>query len=137
MNEARALTLDEVCGTYDEAPVWIQTISTAVPMIALYCREHYPSLYFQRPIGETKYHIYSYGKSWRCWNIKPSIEQMNAIPWADIENAMLVSSIRTIAGRTFGYCPACGRGLDSYHDGSSGDHITHYCYNCGQAVKWE
>ena len=48
-----------------------------------------------------------------------------------------VSQIRTIAYRTIGYCPSCGRGLDSYEDGNSGDHITKYCYNCGQAVKWE
>jgi len=48
-----------------------------------------------------------------------------------------VESIRTVAYRTLGYCPSCGRGLDSYHDGNSGDHITHFCYNCGQAVKWE
>ena len=49
----------------------------------------------------------------------------------------LVQSIREIAMRTYGYCPNCGRGLDSYHDGNSGEHITHFCYNCGQAVKWE
>ena len=47
-----------------------------------------------------------------------------------------VSQIRTIAERMFGYCPSCGRGIDSYHDCNSGEHITHYCYNCGQAVKW-
>ena len=49
----------------------------------------------------------------------------------------LVQSIREIAMRTYGYCPNCGLGLDSYHDGNSGEHITHFCYNCGQAVKWE
>lgn len=49
----------------------------------------------------------------------------------------MVKSIRTVAKRTFGYCPSCGRGLDSYHDGNSGEHITRFCYNCGQAVKWE
>lgn len=48
----------------------------------------------------------------------------------------MVQSIRTVAYRTLGYCPSCGRGLDSYHDGNSGEHITHFCYNCGQAVKW-
>ena len=55
----------------------------------------------------------------------------------DAREAKKVKSIRTIANRTLGYCPSCGRGLDSYHDGNSGEHITHYCYNCGQAVKWE
>ena len=49
----------------------------------------------------------------------------------------MVKSLRTVAYRTLGYCPACGRGLDSYHDGNSGEHITHFCYNCGQAVKWD
>lgn len=38
-------------------------------------------------------------------------------------------------GRTYGYCPTCGRGLDSYKN--NGEHITRFCYNCGQAVKWE
>ena len=48
-----------------------------------------------------------------------------------------VLQIRNVAYRTIGYCPSCGRGLDSYEDGNSGDHITNYCYNCGQAVKWD
>ena len=48
-----------------------------------------------------------------------------------------VQSITTVGQRTYGYCPSCGRGLDSYQDGNSGEHITHFCYNCGQAVKWE
>lgn len=55
----------------------------------------------------------------------------------DMCKMKMVQSIRTIAYRTYGYCPSCGRGLDSYHDGNSGEHITHFCYNCGQAVKWE
>lgn len=59
------------------------------------------------------------------------------VPSNNDNGAKLVSSIRTIAKRTFGYCPSCGRGLDSYYDGNNGDHITHFCYNCGQAVKWE
>lgn len=79
--EPRVLTLNEVCGTFDEVPVWIQTVSTATPMIALYRSEHYPNIYFQRPVGETQYHLYSYGKSWRCWNMEPSPEQMKAAPW--------------------------------------------------------
>ena len=53
------------------------------------------------------------------------------------KKSKMVLSIRTVAHRTLGYCPSCGRGLDSYHDGNSGEHITHFCYNCGQAVKWE
>ena len=53
------------------------------------------------------------------------------------QEAKTVSHIRTVAYRTIGYCPSCGRGLDSYEDGNSGDHITHFCYNCGQAVKWD
>ena len=53
------------------------------------------------------------------------------------QEAKKVLQIRNVAYRTIGYCPSCGRGLDSYEDGNSGDHITNYCYNCGQAVKWE
>ena len=53
------------------------------------------------------------------------------------QEAKKVLQIRNVAYRTIGYCPSCGRGLDSYHDGNSGEHITHFCYNCGQAVKWE
>ena len=53
------------------------------------------------------------------------------------KEAKKVLQIRNVAYRTIGYCPSCGRGLDSYHDGNSGEHITHFCYNCGQAVKWE
>lgn len=52
------------------------------------------------------------------------------------QEAKKVLQIRNVAYRTIGYCPSCGRGLDSYEDGNSGDHITNYCYNCGQAVKW-
>ena len=60
------------------------------------------------------------------------------VPSRADNEAKLVSSIRTIAKRTYGYCPSCGRGLDSYHDGSdNGDHITKFCYNCGQKVRWE
>lgn len=51
--------------------------------------------------------------------------------------AKMAKSIRTVAYRTLGCCPSCGRELDSYHDGNSGEHITHFCYNCGQAVKWD
>lgn len=53
------------------------------------------------------------------------------------QEAKKVLQIRNVAYRTIGYCPSCGRGLDSYEDGNSGDHITNYCYNCGQAVKWD
>ena len=53
------------------------------------------------------------------------------------QEAKKVLQIRNVAYRTIGYCPSCGRGLDSYEDGNSGNHITNYCYNCGQAVKWE
>ena len=53
------------------------------------------------------------------------------------QEAKKVLQIRNVTYRTIGYCPSCGRGLDSYEDGNSGDHITNYCYNCGQAVKWE
>lgn len=53
------------------------------------------------------------------------------------QEAKKVLQIRNVAYRTIGYCPSCGRVLDSYEDGNSGDHITNYCYNCGQAVKWE
>lgn len=38
-------------------------------------------------------------------------------------------------GRIYGYCPTCGIGLDNYKN--NGKHITRFCYNCGQAVKWE
>ena len=48
-----------------------------------------------------------------------------------------VRSIRTVAQKSYGYCPSCGRGLDSYRDRNSGEHITHFCYNCGQKVKWD
>ena len=53
------------------------------------------------------------------------------------QEAKKVLQIRNVAYRTIGYCPSCGRVLDSYEDGNSGDHITNYCYNCGQAVKWD
>ena len=64
-------------------------------------------------------------------------EQKDEIERLKKNESKMVQSIRMIANRTFGYCPSCGRGLDSYHDGNSGEHITHFCYNCGQEVKWE
>ena len=62
---------------------------------------------------------------------------IGAIALLKEQEPKMVQSIRKVAYRTLGYCPSCGRGLDSYHDGNSGEHITHFCYNCGQAVKWE
>ena len=61
----------------------------------------------------------------------------NVIAMLKEQEAKKVLQIRNVAYRTIGYCPSCGRWLDSYEDGNSGDHITNYCYNCGQAVKWE
>ena len=63
-------------------------------------------------------------------------EEEGEDPERELSVAKSVVSVHTVAGRTIGYCPSCGRGLDSYHDGNGGDHITKFCYNCGQKVKW-
>ena len=45
------------------------------------------------------------------------------------EPLLVLNIIRTFIGRA-GNCPSCWRGLDSTIN-------THYCGECGQAVKWD
>ena len=75
-------------------------------------------------------------KPFRCGLREEQIQE-DALALLKEQEAKKVLQIRNVAYRTIGYCPSCGRGLDSYEDGNSGNHITNYCYNCGQAVKWE
>lgn len=77
-----------------------------------------------------------YREGWRTCNYADTLYK-DVYDLLKEQEAKKVLQIRNVAYRTIGYCPSCGRGLDSYEDGNSGDHITNYCYNCGQAVKWE
>lgn len=78
---AQLMTLDEVVETFDSQAVWIESKASAGVTLAIYSREHYPNIYFQTPFGDTYYHGYSYGKSWRCWTDRPTEEIRKSAEW--------------------------------------------------------
>lgn len=82
---AQLMTLDEVTETFASQAVWIESKASAGVTLAIYSREHYPNIYFQTPFGDTYYHGYSYGKSWRCWTERPTDTARKSAEWEEQE----------------------------------------------------
>ena len=63
----------------------------------------------------------------RCVNVLHD----DAIALLKEQIPQLVDDKQEVGGVLSAFCPSCGRGL---YDKNL---ATKYCYNCGQAVKWE
>lgn len=82
----RALTLEEVrehCKQgADAAPLWVEF--SGIPSASRWmvaCTQN--KTFFNDTIRNYCVHLFTvYKKTWRCWLRKPTVEEMEAVPWA-------------------------------------------------------
>lgn len=86
--EAKALTVDQLEDALD-AIVWLETpvsenLSDGYSLIMAYSHK-YGYMYFDSPFGDNpsqdRLEYSEYGKSWRCWDKRPTDEQRKAVKW--------------------------------------------------------
>lgn len=88
--EAKVLTVDQLEDALDTV-VWLETpvsenLADGYSLIMAYSHK-YRYMYFDSPFGDNpsqdSLEYSEYGRSWRCWNRRPSEEQRKAVSWND------------------------------------------------------
>ena len=86
--EARVMTLDQLEDALDTV-VWLETpvsenLADGYSLIMAYSHK-YGHMLFDSPFGDNpsqdRLEYSEYGKSWRCWNKRPTDEQRQAVKW--------------------------------------------------------
>lgn len=86
--EAKILTVNQLEDALDTV-VWLETpvsenLADGYSLIMAYSHK-YGYMYFESPFGDNPsqdiLEYSEYGKSWRCWNKRPTDEQRQAVKW--------------------------------------------------------
>jgi len=86
--EANILTVNQLEDALDTV-VWLETpvsenLADGYSLIMAYSHK-YGYMYFESPFGDNPsqdiLEYSEYGKSWRCWNKRPTDEQRQAVKW--------------------------------------------------------
>lgn len=86
--EAKVLTVDQLEDALDTV-VWLETpvsenLADGYSLIMAYSHK-YGYMFFDSPFGDNpsqdRLEYSEYGRSWRCWDRRPSEEQRNAVKW--------------------------------------------------------
>ena len=86
--EAKVLTIDQLEDALDTV-VWLETpvsenLADGYSLIMAYSHK-YGYMYFDSPFGDNpsqdRLEYSEYGKSWRCWDKRPTDEQRQAVKW--------------------------------------------------------
>lgn len=86
--EAKILTVNQLEDALDTV-VWLETpvsenLADGYSLIMAYSHK-YGYMYFDSPFGDNpsqdRLEYSEYGKSWRCWNKRPTDEQRQAVKW--------------------------------------------------------
>ena len=86
--EAKVLTVDQLEDALDTV-VWLETpvsenLADGYSLIMAYSHK-YGYMYFDSPFGDNpsqdRLEYSEYGKSWRCWDKRPTDEQRQAVKW--------------------------------------------------------
>ena len=90
--EVRVMTLDQLEGALDTV-VWLETpvsenLADGYSLIMAYSHV-YGYMFFDSPFGDNpsqdRLEYSEYGRSWRCWDRRPSEEQRKAAKWNEID----------------------------------------------------
>lgn len=85
---AAVMTLDQLEDALDTV-VWLETpvsenLADGYSLIMAYSHKH-GYMFFDSPFGDNpsqdRLEYSEYGKSWRCWNKRPTDEQRKAVKW--------------------------------------------------------
>ena len=88
--EAKVLTVDQLEDALDTV-VWLETpvsenFADGYSLIMAYSHK-YGYMFFDSPFGDNpsqdRLEYSEYGKSWRCWDKRPTDEQRKAVKWDD------------------------------------------------------
>lgn len=86
--EAKVLTVDQLEDALDTV-VWLETpvsenLADGYSLIMAYSHK-YGYMFFDSPFGDNpsqdRLEYSEYGKSWRCWDKRPTNEQRKAVKW--------------------------------------------------------
>lgn len=86
--EAKVLTVDQLEDALDTV-VWLETpvsenLADGYSLIMAYSHK-YGYMFFDSPFGDNpsqdRLEYSEYGKSWRCWDKRPTDEQRQAVKW--------------------------------------------------------
>ena len=79
VQEPRVLSLDELVA---DDVVWLEDCDKDTTVPGIYCDSNDTNTIFAtRMKGYLNVLNDEYGKRWRCWSSRPTIEQMRATPW--------------------------------------------------------
>ena len=93
--EPKVLTVDQLEDALDTV-VWLETpvsenLADGYSLI-MACSHKYGYMYFDSPFGDNpsqdRLEYSEYGRSWRCWDMRPSEEQRKAVKWNGNYKAM-------------------------------------------------